>query len=179
MDHFGPIFVYHGTKKIKVWVLCIACLWSRAINLKVCYDLTVSEFLRTFQLHIFDYGLPESVFSDLGSQLAAGANIITDRLKDVETQVFFEENNVQSPKFEQFFKGNKTLGSLVESCVKLTKKLLHRAIGKNVLHHLQFELFVMQTINLVNKRPIAFRKGLKKITIVTLIFLFLLHLNYY
>ena len=162
IDHFGPFYVDNGTKKVKVWILCVTCLWSRAINLKVCYDLTVNEFLRTFQLHVFEYGIAERVFSDLGTQLVAGANIITDLLKDVSTQLFFDENNVKSPSFSQFFKGHKALGSLVESCVKLTKRILYGSIGKNVLPHLQFELFVAQTVSIVNKRPIAFRETLRE-----------------
>ena len=161
VDHYGPYFVNNGSKKVKVWILCITCLWSRAINLKMCCDLTVTEFLRTFQLHIFEYGMPERVFSDLGTQLVAGANIVIDWLKDVATQLFFNENNIKSPTFKQFFKGHKPLGSLVETCVKLTKRLLYGAIGKNVLHVLQFELFVAQTVNIVNKRPIAFKEILR------------------
>ena len=41
MDYLGPFWIrWNGSKK-KVWLLCISCLWSRAINLKVCLDLTV------------------------------------------------------------------------------------------------------------------------------------------
>ena len=161
VDHFGPFLVQEGPRKIKVWVLCITCLWSRAINLKVCYDLTVTEFLRTMQLHVFEYGLPERIFSDLGTQLVAGGNVITDYLKDISTQIYFEENHIRTPVFSQFFKGHKALGSLVESCVKIAKKLIYGSMGKNVLPHLQFELLIAQTVNIINKRPVAFKEALR------------------
>ena len=92
--------------------------------------------------------MPERVFSDLGTQLVAGANIVIDWLKDVVTQLFFTENNIKSPTFNRFFKGHKPLGSLVETCVKLTKRFLYGAIGKNVLHMLQFEIFVAHKVNI-------------------------------
>ena len=116
--------------------------------------MTVSEFLCTLQLHVFEYG-PERVFSDMGTQLIA--NMIIDYLKDASTQMYFAENNVKTPTFDQFYKGYKPLGSLVETCVKISKKALYGAIGHNVLPHLQFELIIAQTVNLVNKRPIAFK----------------------
>ena len=53
-------------------------MWSRAINLKVCLDITMIEFLKAQQLHIFEFGVPESCISDLGSQLTAGANLLND-----------------------------------------------------------------------------------------------------
>ena len=162
VDHFGPYTVFKDdNKKTKIWVLCVTCLWSRAINLKVCYDLTVSEFLRTFQLHIYEYGLPVRVFSDLGTQLVAGANIIADHVKDVATQLYFAEHGIKTPQFTQFFKGHKALGSLVESCVKISKRALYGAMGKTVLPNLQFELLIAQTVSVVNKRPVAFREYLR------------------
>ena len=158
---YRDIFVADGNKKQKVWVLCITCLWSQAINLKVCSDLTVSEFLRTLQMHIFEYGLPGRVFSDLGTQLVEGASIITDYLKDVTTQLYLEEDNIKTPQFHQFFKENKALGSLVEACVKISKKILYGALGKNVLPHLQFELLIAQTVSIINKRPVPFKECLQ------------------
>ena len=45
VDHLGPFYTKIGNAKTKCWLLCITCTWSRAVNLKVCVDLTVSEFL--------------------------------------------------------------------------------------------------------------------------------------
>ena len=162
LDHFGPYNVTISGVKQKVWVLCVTCLWTRAINLKLCYNLTVKEFIRTFQLHIFDYGLPEAVFSDLGSQLVAGANIITDLLSDIDAKSFFKEKNLKVTTFTQYFKGNNSLGSLVETCVKLSKRLLNSAIKNTLLTFIEFEFFLSQTNYLVNKRPIAFHESLRE-----------------
>ena len=37
VDYLGPLTVKSETGKSKVWILCITSVWSRAVNLKVCY----------------------------------------------------------------------------------------------------------------------------------------------
>ncbi|XP_068224973.1 uncharacterized protein [Palaemon carinicauda] len=146
----------------KVWILIFACTWSRGIDLRTCNDLSVKEFLRSFQLHCFNYGVPQLVVSDLGSQLVAGANIIHDFISDHDTRLYFEENNVKPLTFKQYFKDCSKLGSLVETCVKMVKRLLFGSIKNWVLSFTEFEFVVEHTIHLVNERPIAFKNGFRE-----------------
>ena len=161
MDYLGPFMVYQGNMKQKVWLLCITCMWSRAVAIKICPDQSVRSFLRAFQMHVMEQGLPCRVFSDLGSQLTVGTSMIADYLLDVETMTYLNENGIKNVKFEQYFKGNSALGSLVEVCVKFIKRLLFGAIKNNVLQYHDFEFMIVQTISLLNKRPIAFKQGLR------------------
>ena len=55
------------------------------------------------------------MFSDLEKQLVAGASIISDYLKDVSMQIYLQDNNIQTPSFQQYYKRRKELGSLVEA----------------------------------------------------------------
>ena len=161
IDHIGPFTVKVDNKPQKVWLLCIACTWTRAINLKICKDLSVKEFLRSFQLHCMEFGIPQLCVSDLGSQLTAGANIITNFINDYETQLYFESNNVQPLTFQQYFKGCSKLGSLVETCVKMVKRLLFGSIKNHILSFPDFEYIVCHTVHLSNRRPIAFKESLR------------------
>ena len=161
LDHFGPYNVRVDGKKVKVWILCICCLWSRAINLKISYGLTTKEFLRTLQIHIFENGLPETCFSDLGSQIVAGGNLVSDLLKDHKVQEYFDERNMKLLKFSQYSKGRLELGALVESCVKLSRKLIDSSIRNNVLDAKEFELVISQVNHLVKKRPLCFKESLR------------------
>lgn len=161
IDYFGPYEVRRNSHRDKVYVLILTCMWCRAINLKLCYDLSVKEFIRSFQLHVFEFGIPELVISDLGTQLVAGANIISNICNDTETKLFFDERGIKSIKFEQYFKGCSAMGSMVESCVKLSKRLIYGAIGKTVLDVVHFDFIIQQTVHLVNKRPVAFREALR------------------
>ena len=161
VDYFGPYNVKVNGTKVKIFILCITCLRSRAIELHVCKDMTVETFLRAFQLHIYRFGVAEKCFSDLGSNLVAAANVVVDFLKDVQTQSFFREHGIESIKFDHYFKGCSKLGSLVESCVKLTKRLIYGSVRNLVLDISEFELLIAEVNHLVNRRPVAFKEGLR------------------
>ena len=68
IDYMGPFTVKWNEKKTKAWVLIITCLWSKAVNMKVCLSADVKDFLRAIQLHIYEFGMFEHCFSDLGSK---------------------------------------------------------------------------------------------------------------
>ncbi|XP_068215919.1 uncharacterized protein [Palaemon carinicauda] len=161
IDYIGPYTVIWNGERKKIWLLCVTCLWSRAINLKICLSADTRDFLKAFQLHIYEFGIPEFCISDLGSQLTAGSRIIGTFLNDFETHAFFEENDIKPLKFEHYAKGNSSLGSLVESCVKMVKKLIFSSIKNTVLDYQDFYFLICQTVHLINKRPIAFKDSLR------------------
>ena len=161
VDYIGPFSVKVNNITQKVWLLCLTCTWSRAINLKICHTLNVSDFLRAFQLHCFEFGIPHLCMSDLGSQLVAGANSISSFINDLETKQYFEENNVTALSFQHYFRGASQLGSLVEVCVKFTKRLIFGAIKNNILSLPDFEFLICNVIHLANRRPIAFKEAVR------------------
>ena len=158
IDHMGPFKVRDDTIRYKVYVLVITCLYTRAINLKICRDLSTETFLRSFQMHTFEWGLPRRVFSDLGSSLVAGANTIKSMFNDVAFNDYFVENNIKAPEFEHYYKGCSSLGSVVEICVKLTKRLIHASIKNNALSFSDFEFLIGEVVHIVNRRPVAFQE---------------------
>ena len=82
-------------------------------------------------------------------------------IDDYETKNFLKENGINKVEFHQYFKGASQLGSIVESCVKLTKRLLFGAIKNYVLKPRDFEFTVAKTVNILNKRPVAFKEVLR------------------
>ena len=108
-----------------------------------------------------DLSVPQLVLSDMGTQLVAGADIIADFLGDPITNAYLRENAAESISFQQHYEGHNELGSLVESCVKLSKRLLSGSVKNIVLSLRDFEYFVCQTVHLVNRRPVAFRESLR------------------
>ena len=161
IDYLGPFNIKLSNSTQKVWILAITCTWSRAINLKICKSLNVSDFLRAFQMHCFDYGIPQLCISDLGSQLVAGANIITNFLNDHTVLQYFEENGVKNLDFQHYFKGASQLGSLVEVVVKLTKRLIFGSIKNNILTFDEFEFLIANVNHIANRRPIAFKDAVR------------------
>ena len=157
----GPYFIANNNAKSKVYILILTCLWSRAVNLKICLDLSLKAFMTSQQLHIYEWGLPEKIYSDSGTQLSAASNVLKDFLKDHETIEYMSDYGIRHFDFTQYFKGNSSLGSLVEILVKLVKRLLHGSIRKNILSPCEFELLVSNVMCLTNKRPIAFKESLR------------------
>ena len=161
MDHMGPYYVKVNNETHKRWILVLTCMYTRAVNLIVCDSLSVDEFLYAFQTHCFQYGTSQYVLSDLGSQFTAASKTIQCFLQDSESQKYFEENGVECLKFDQYFKGCSSLGSMVETVVKMSKKLVNTSVGKLVLKEKDFNLLMAQTIHLINRRPIAFKETLR------------------
>lgn len=96
-------------------------------------------------------GCPPGVVSDLSTQLVAGANLISNHLKSVEYKNYLTEHGIDKITHEQYFKGDSSLGSLLEICAKLTKRLIYGAIKTNIMSFQDFEFVITQNINLVNK----------------------------
>ena len=163
VDHIGPIFINLQGVRTKVWLLIISCLFSRAVNLKICRSLSVQEFLRALQLHCNEYGQFSEFLSDLGSSLVAGTNSIKAFLSDHETQRYLGMHGVKEVKFQQYAKGNSSLGSIVECQVKQVKFLIQKSIKSNVLDYFDFETLISEAVSLINKRPVSFREDLSSL----------------
>ena len=71
-------------------------------------------------------------------------------MNDAETQIYLESFGIKQFRFDHFYKGKSELGSLVETCVKLTKQLLYKSMGRNILSFRDFE-FIIQKNNYVSK----------------------------
>ena len=161
IDHAGPFLVKYNGSNIKCYLLIITCLWSRAVNVEYCYDLSVTSFIRGFQLHIFKYGIPEICISDQGTSLVSGANIISNIIQDEYCKTFLADRNIKPIEFTQYPKGCNDLGGLVESCVKMVKRLIFGSIRKLIIDVEDFKFLIAQVNNIVNKRPIAFKATLR------------------
>ena len=64
-------------------------------------------------------------------------------------------------QFSQYAKGCNKLGGLVESMVKVAKRMIYGCVGRRVLDVFDFIYLLSQAVCLCNKRPIAFREALR------------------
>ena len=161
LDYLGPYEILRPDGRKKCYILLFTCLWSRSVHLQLCLDLSTKNFIRAFQLHIFEFGCPELCVSDLGSQIVSGSRLIEGIMKSNATESFMKSNNIKPIKFEQYAKGCSKLGGLVESMVKLTKRLIYGAVGNSILDQADFEFLIKETIHIINRRPVAFQSGLR------------------
>ena len=161
IDNAGPFMVELCGTRTKVWLLLITCLFTRAINIKICRSANVDEFMKAMQLHVYQYGMFQLCFSDLGSNIQAGANLIKSFLDDPDTKDYFDKNQMKSVSFQHCPKGNSSLASLIEIQVKFTKQLIYKSIRTVMLNYFEFDFLMYKIIDLLNKRPIAFKESLR------------------
>ena len=161
LDYLGPISIKIKGEVQKVYLLVFSCLWSRAINLQICLDLSVTNFVRAFSLHVHRNGLPSLVLSDSGSNIIAGSKFILNNLNDPETIAYLDQNGIKSLKFDQYPKGCNKLGGLIEICVKMVKRLIFGAVGRSIVSYSDFEFLVSECTQIVNKRPICLLESLR------------------
>ena len=50
LDFMGPYTIKFDNQRTKCWILCLSCIWSRCINLKVYLSLSVHSFLLVDQI---------------------------------------------------------------------------------------------------------------------------------
>ena len=162
LNFMGPFNIKTNLENAEVWILVITCMWSRGINMKVYDNLTTAEFLRVFQVHCYECGVTAHCISDLGTQLTAGANTLKTLLNDFECQEYFHQHGIESFKFEHYFKGCSQLGSLVESCVQLTKKMIYSSLGKKKFLLKEFKHLVAHIVHISNRRPIALKNIIRQ-----------------
>ena len=117
--------------------------------------------MRSFQVHILESGMPDLVYSDLGTQFVAASNIIKDFLNDEECRAYMKGKGLSPLVFSQFPKGKKELGGVVEICVKMVKRLIYGAVGKLILSREDFDFLIVHVNHLVNKRPVCFKESLR------------------
>ena len=161
MDYLGPFSVKISGKNSKVYILLFICLYSQAIDLHICLDLSLPNFMRAFQLHVFRYGIAAKCIADAGSQMTAGTEIILKHLKQPETAQYLSHNGIDTVDYTHSPGSCPHLTGYAEMGVKLVKRLMFGTVKKLILNYSDFEFLVAETNHLLNKRPVCFRDGLR------------------
>ena len=164
IDYFGPFEVKLDSKKKdrkKVWILVICCLWSRAIKLHICMDYSATEFLKAIQKQIYESGLFSICISDSGTPFIGGVRKIRNYIFNNHLiQKFFNEQNVQYINFENYPKGNHTLGALIETCNRMVRKLFYGGVRNLVLTLNDLHFLTVKVCSILNKRPLTLKETL-------------------
>ena len=158
IDHCGPFQVKNSVGvKENCYILVVTCLWSRGVNLILSRSLDKEIFVRALQLHVFEFGIPSLIVSDNGSQIVAGVDQTVNFLNDPETLEYLQQNNINNLEFKPYPAGASQLGAVVESMVKMVKKMIQSSVRNNVLLYDEFDFLISEVKMLINKRPLCFK----------------------
>ncbi len=119
---------------------------------------------------MYQYGLPILLYADQGSTFNAGFSWLREVLDSVEINDYFSQLNVKTPSFRQYPRGslNRGIGGIIESSVKLIKRLIQGSIRNNVLSYESFLGIIKMCICYANKRPLTNQSALRDQNIDTL-----------
>ena len=155
VDYIGPINIRIKGTPTKVYLLIFSCLFSRAIDLQICLDLSVKNYLRAIQRQIYKHGMMSLLLSDAGTNIVSASKIIARQMDNEDTQLYLSSNGIRAVNFDNYNRGCNKLGGLVEIGVKMIKKLMFGAIGKQICNYSEFEMLVDECVHVVNRRPIG------------------------
>ena len=141
----------------------VSCMWSRYVNVLLCDLIDKDSFLRDFQVHIYEHGIPSVLISDNGSPIVAGMQQTVSYLKDDVSKKFLQSRNIKTLTFHPYPAGASELGGFIERLVKEVKKIIVSSVGSNILSRSDFEFLIHETKMLVNKRPLCFKSSLNKL----------------
>ena len=159
VDYFGPYFTKYGKEKTKTYCVIFKCIWSKMVNVEVVTSADTQNFLMAFQNHIYNFGLPQKLISDAGSNLTTAFSWIRDVLNTLEVKEYLDQTGVGICDLEQYPKGslNRGIGGIIEAGVALMKKLIQGAIRNNVLDFQYFCHMIKQCVCYANKRPLTYQ----------------------
>ena len=82
-------------------------------------------------------------------------------LNDPDIVDYMNQNGMKKFEFIHYTKGRSELGSLVESMVKITKRLTFSSIRNTVISYKDFVFLINYVGHMANRRPIAFKDALR------------------
>ena len=154
LDCFGPFEVKDGRKYKKRYGVIFSCLYSRAVHVEICDDLSSDGFINCFRTFIALRGQVRQVFCDRGTNFVGAANELAKSLKELETMKLF----LEQAKCEFVFNSPSAshMGGVWERQIRTFRNVLNGV----VLHTEGLDSSSIRTVfyecmNIMNNRPLT------------------------
>eukprot|EP00794_Sanderia_malayensis_P000784 gene784-biopygen61 len=155
VDFAGPLYLKaEKGKTSKSYLALFTCATTRAVNLELVEDMTVSTFKLALERFIAAWGVPNLIISDNGSTFRATA---------VDLHQLYEHPEVQAYLANNYITWNFNLalapwwGGWFEKMVGLTKGILRRCLGKPMLRFREMEVVLKKVQAILNNRPLCYQ----------------------
>ncbi|KAK3896107.1 hypothetical protein Pcinc_000205 [Petrolisthes cinctipes] len=163
LDLFGPILIRDTVKRrsrAKVYGVIFTCFTSRAVYLDLTEGYDTDSFLSTFRRFVSIRGYPQTIHSDMGTQLTAASKEIRNMMGKWNTSQIstFSLNQGTTWSFNKSANAPWQNG-ICEALIKTVKRLLVIAVGECVLSFGELQTVLFEVANLLNERPIGLKPG--------------------
>eukprot|EP00794_Sanderia_malayensis_P005097 gene5097-biopygen4158 len=155
VDFAGPLYVkMEKGKTSKAYIALFTCATTRAVNLELVEDMTVSTFKLALERFIAAWGVPNLIISD---------NSSTFRATTVDLHQLYEHPEVQACLANNYitWKFNLALAlwwrGWFEKMAGLTKGILRRCLGKAMLRFREMQVVLKKVQAILNNHPLCYQ----------------------
>ena len=150
--HVRPDHPLGAKSDQKVWVCLYTCCTTQAIHVDVVLNLSCSSFIRSFRRFTAHRGTPHRMISDNGSTFTSAAKAIRSIVTDKTVSEYMLGRSV-----EWCFNVEKApwWGGIFERMIGLTKRCLHKTIGRSKFTYDELMTAVTEVESILNSRPLT------------------------
>ncbi|KAK3881885.1 hypothetical protein Pcinc_013710 [Petrolisthes cinctipes] len=163
LDLFGPILIRDTVKRrsrAKVYGVIFTCFTCRAVYLDLTEGYDTDSFLSTFRRFVSIRGYPQTIHSDMGTQLTAASKEIRNMMGKWNTSQISTLSLNQGTTWSFNKSANAPWqNGICEALIKTVKRLLVIAVGECVLSFGELQTVLFEVANLLNERPIGLKPG--------------------
>ena len=131
VDYAGPVYIKTGSVRkpiiIKAYVAVFVSFSIKAVHLEPVTELTISAFIATLRRFIARRGMPDTIWSDNGTNFVGAAKEIKKLVSDPELSNYCSHQGIRwkfTPEHAPHF------GGLWEASVKSFKQHLRKIVGE-------------------------------------------------
>ncbi|XP_068214788.1 uncharacterized protein [Palaemon carinicauda] len=164
VDIFGHFQIKDNVKKRttgKAYGVIFNCIITRAVYIDVVDGYDTYSFLKCFRRFTAVHGYPDTVHSDLGSQLVSASRELKNDINNWNIHEITEFGAKEGLKW----KFNRSADAVwqngvSEALIKSVKRSLSMLIGTTILTFSDLQTTFFEIANLMNERPIGLKPGM-------------------
>ena len=152
VDFAGPM--YYKIKKAttaKAYIALFTCASTRAVHLKLCRDLTATEFQRALKEFVARRGCPQTIVSDNGKTFVTTGRWLSTLKKDHGVANYLGTLNI---KWKFNLARAPWWGGFFERLVGIMKRRLSTVVGRRFLSYSELEDVLLDVETSMNNRPL-------------------------
>ena len=156
LDFLGPLYVHSesvDTAVEKVYVCLYTCSSTRAIHLKLCKNLKVTEFLMSFRRFSARRGLPCMLISDKAKTFTSSSPEIRKIVRSEQVKRHFANKGVT---WKFILERAAWIGGIWERMVRSVKRCLKKVLGRSSLNFQELRTLLPEIESVLNARPLTY-----------------------
>ena len=153
IDFTGAIHAKRGENIFKVYMLLFTCAVTRAVHLEIVEDGSEREFLNAFRKFVSRRTIPEIIISDNAKVFISASKTLKELFDSAQVSDYMNKNKILwkfIPARAAWF------GGFYERLVGITKIMLKKVLGKNLLSVSDLSTIVTEIECRVNNRPLTY-----------------------